>query len=70
MSDVEDPSYVGYTDEIHAKLDSIEHALVELGEELLLNERTEAEYGCESCAKFATRLLRQISTKSLCTSAL
>ena len=37
-------SYVGYTDEIHAKLDSIEHALVELGEELLLNECTEAEY--------------------------
>ena len=44
MSDGEDTSYVGYTDEIHAKLDSIEHALVELGEELLLNERTEAEY--------------------------
>ena len=57
MSDVEDPSYVGYTDEIHAKLDSIEHALVELGEELLLNERTEAEYAFAVHVTHSTRCL-------------
>ena len=35
MSD--DFTYLGYTDEVHTKLDSIEQRLLQLGEELLLS---------------------------------
>ena len=42
MSD--DFTYLGYTDEVHTKLDSIEQRLLQLGEELLLSERSEEPY--------------------------
>ena len=40
----EDFTYDGYTDDAHAKLDSIEQRLLQLGEEFLLSERTEESY--------------------------
>ena len=47
MSD--DFTYLGYTDEVHTKLDSIEQRLLQLGEELLLSERSEESYAFAVC---------------------
>ena len=47
MSD--DFTYLGYTDEVHTKLDSIEQRLLQLGEELLLSERSEEPYAFAVC---------------------
>ena len=66
MSDVEDPSYVRRLHGRDPCEAGLNRALVELGEELLLNERTEAEYAFavrdatreRGCARWGSRVGR------------